>query len=230
MAQAKKKSRKTPPKAPVEKLQDEMVRDVDETLRQEKLQGLWNKYGSAVISAAVIIVLATGVSSAFKSYEQSKNEKATTALIEILDSGNSEKDLDAYISENKGTHQVVASFELAGKYRQDGEIEKASAIYKQISDNKKVGKIYQDFGTLLYAATTTDESQKQKLETLFKDDKSPWRAHAGFEWALYTASLGDHEKALKILEEVKGFEITSIGIRQKSEALITLYKLKGENS
>ncbi|MGB1076897.1 MAG: hypothetical protein ACPG05_01205, partial [Bdellovibrionales bacterium] len=216
----------TPPKAPIEKLQDDMIRDVDESLRQEMLQELWDKYGSTFVTAVAGVILLTAVVSGWDSYKTSKNEAYTTALIDALDGGTPIANLESYIESHTGAHQVIASFELAGQYRTEGDLEKANALYKDISENKKASPLYRDLATLLYVATSTDDAEKGKLEQLFGDEDSPWRAQAGLEWALHLASTGSYDEALDVLKTVQGLETTPIGIRQKAESLTTLYNLK----
>lgn len=224
---SQKGTRKKQPKGPAQKQNDEMIRDVDDSLRQDQLNALWTTYGSTAVTLVVGIILVTAVISGWNSWTTAKNQKITTELLAAKDSGTPKEALSEFIQTNKGTHQAIATLELAGQYRTDGDLEKAATLYKQVSENTKMDAVYRDLGTLLYATIDTHPKSKDLLEALAQNEESPWRAHAGLEWALFQASLNNYTGALDTLAMITALDSTPTGIRQKATTLMTLYKLKG---
>ncbi len=215
---------------PAQQQNDAMIRDVDDSLRQDQLRKLWGSYGSPLITLVVGIILVTAILSGWESWTQRKNEKYTDALIDARESNNIIKSMTDYSNSHTGSHQMIAQFHLAGEYRQKNQMEEARQIYKTLSENRNIEPLYRDLGTLLYASTSTEDSTKEVLETLSKKAESPWQSHAGLEWALFLASQGNYTEALEALERVTALDTTPTGIRQKAESLMVLYKLKGDAS
>src|SRR3990172_8191602 len=50
----------------------DIFREIDEDLRRDNLTRLWQRYGTAVVAAAVVVVLATAATVGWQRYEQSQ--------------------------------------------------------------------------------------------------------------------------------------------------------------
>ena len=218
MAKAQKKQ----PIDPMQQQNNEMIRDVEESLRQDQLKALWDQYGSTAITIAVAIVLFTAATSGWQSWESHSNQQSTDALITALDGG----ELENYVQSHKGTHKTIATLGLAGKYAKDGKREEAASLYKAIADDKKNPDIYRDLGSLLYATTSTEKNAQDKLVELSQKENSPWAPQAGLELALIEGEKGNIKEALEILTAITENENTPTATRQKATALTTLYTLK----
>ncbi len=63
---------------------NELIHEVEESLRQERLQAMWREYGPYVIGGAVLAVLFTALSAGWRSHEYHINTSQTAAVIEAL--------------------------------------------------------------------------------------------------------------------------------------------------
>lgn len=201
----------------------EMIRDVEESLRQEQLQKLWDDYGTMIVAAAVSVILLTAIVSGWNNWQAHKNQERTSGLIEAMNSGDVDMALSEYTQNNKGAHKAIALLERAGQARTDGNMDLAKDLYKELSQDKKVTVVYRDLGTLLYATTSDDLSL---LEAIALKETSPWQAHAAVEWAVYLDSKGHTDEAITALNTIVGKETAALGLQKKAKSLVALYTIK----
>lgn len=229
MAKASKKSKDKQPIDPVMQQNNEMLRDVEDSIRQDQLKALWDKYGSMAVTIAVGVVLITAAISGWNAWTSSQNKKDTTVLIEALNTNNLEQSLSSYIQDADGAHKTIASFKLAAEYKQSGQTQKATDLYKTIAQDGDMDDLYTDLATLLYATNTTGDEAANALEELADKPQSPWFSHAAIEYAVYLANQGSFTKSINKLDEILDSETTPIAIRQKAEALKSLYTIQSAN-
>ena len=62
--------------------------EIDEAMKQEKLQNLWEKYGGLIIGILVLIILGTIGNEVYKNWTDSTNQKQTEQMLALLDGEN----------------------------------------------------------------------------------------------------------------------------------------------
>ena len=65
--------------------QNALIREVDEDLRQERLERLWKAYGKYVIAACVAVVVAVGGNEYWKYYQAQQLDRDSTTFQSALD-------------------------------------------------------------------------------------------------------------------------------------------------
>ena len=59
---------------------DSFIREVEEELRSDRLKGFWDRFGTYIIAAAVIVVIATAAWTGYEYYTESRaNASGDTA-------------------------------------------------------------------------------------------------------------------------------------------------------
>ena len=53
----------------------DMIRDVDESLKQDRLHALWKEYGPTLITAAILLVLVTAIMAGYRGWKENKLEE-----------------------------------------------------------------------------------------------------------------------------------------------------------
>ena len=65
-------------------VQENLLREIQEDLRRERLEKLWKRYGSVLIGAALAIVVAVAAYQAWKAWELSQLSKVLDAAVNRL--------------------------------------------------------------------------------------------------------------------------------------------------
>ena len=63
--------------------EEALLREVDEAMRQERLQDLWDQYGNWVIGGIIIIITSVALGSFIRSMVESRNQKATAEIVAL---------------------------------------------------------------------------------------------------------------------------------------------------
>lgn len=188
-----------------------ILQEIEEDLERQKLEELWKRYGSWVLVAAVLIVLATAGISAGHAWRSQQQQKTTAALIGILDSspadaGKRIAPLEAFAQKHHGTTQaVLAQLQAAGLAAQEGDAGKAVALYDAIAANTKADPAFRQLADLLAVRAQMDSGDpvilQKRLQPLLADN-APWRASAREDEAFLALRAGDKAKARQLFVEL----------------------------
>ncbi|MBU6234875.1 MAG: hypothetical protein KGQ41_03435 [Alphaproteobacteria bacterium] len=63
---------------------ENLLRDAEEALQQERLREFWKQWGTTLVGMAVMLVVGTGAGVAWREWQKAKNEKATAALFKTV--------------------------------------------------------------------------------------------------------------------------------------------------
>lgn len=63
-----------------------LLRDAEEALQQERMLEFWRQWGNTIIGMAIMLVVGTGAGVAWREWQESRNEKSTAALSAVLGS------------------------------------------------------------------------------------------------------------------------------------------------
>lgn len=163
---------------------DALFREVEEELRREQFQKLWERYGTYIIAAAALIVVSVGGVKYWESHKLSRSQSVGAeyeAALALAASGKKDEAAKAFeqIAEN-GTagYATLAELELAGADLKAGNRKEAQAVFDKIASQGSADSILTDFAKLQAAALRLGEADyadmKARLTPLMSDDSS-WR-------------------------------------------------------
>lgn len=213
----------------------DILQEVDEALKQDKMVKLWQNYGRYIIAALVLVVLMTAAKSGYEYHHRSTSERATTALISILNNDNAYKQaaLSDFIKTSKGGSLIVAQLELAGAQLDDGEKDAALATFNALAENSKAPAYFQDFAKLMSIQLKMDTMNDEQvtaitvqLNALIDDEKSLWRYHALLNRAAISAAQADYKAAIADATRVKTAPNMPQTLINRAVALEQLYTIK----
>ena len=205
---------------------NELIHEVEESLRQERLQAMWREYGPYVIGGAILAVLFTAASSAWRSHEYRINTTQTAAVIEAMTAPEPAAALDKITTTLRPGPRALAFLSEAGTLLQDGKNNEALAVYDRAAADKTVPEPFHSLAVLLEARLAWSMKGKidaqtlwplkghsqadiaksllEKLQPLIVDEKNAWRDYARVQAALITAhDLNDYSQARALLAPVK---------------------------
>ena len=159
---------------------DSLLREVDDELRREQMQKIWQRYNGLILGAAALIVLGVGgykvmegrriatteaagsdFNAALKLSESNKTDDAVKAFQKIADTG-------------PAGYAALAKLHLAGAHVKAGKTAEALAAYQSIIDSPGSDSLLRDFAQLQVATLRVGEAdfteQQNRLTPLAGDD------------------------------------------------------------
>ena len=165
----------------------DIIREVDEQLRKEQFEKLWERYRGAILSGAVAIVALVGGYKLWQAHLA--NQAATvgaqfdaaTGLMAAGKPADAVKALEALQSSAPAAYANLAALRLAAKTAADGKTDDAVARYDAIANNSGVDAIFRGFARIQSAQLKLDKSDFTTLQNQLNDltaTDSVWRNSA----------------------------------------------------
>jgi hypothetical protein len=168
---------------------DSLLREIDEDLRREKYEKLWKRYGSYLIAAGVLLVVAVAGFKLWKYQDDLSRTEASrklTAAMELQETDKSAADekLQRLIEDAPAGYAMLAGFRRAALLAQDGDRQAARALYQDLQRTASPPP-YRDLAVILDAMTALEvealpldaDAIRDRLQPLVVD-ANPWRFSA----------------------------------------------------
>ncbi len=211
----------------------DLFTEVDEALKQERLEKLWQKYGGFLIGFLAVIVLGTAANEGYIAWKKSHNEQQTAALIETLKTDRSAEELLNVTELLDSRLTQLVKIQAAGLLLNDGDKTKAMEIYAEVSkDAAKNSEIKSlaDYMTITLDDSMSAEEKIIHLKHIADDEDNPWRFQALIDSAVLNANgLKNYTAARAMLYDVVNAEEAPKSLRQKAQSLDILYAAQGSS-
>ncbi len=118
---------------------DNVFREVDEELRNERMNKLWRRFGPYVIGVAAFIILLVAGNEAWRWWQTSSANQGAdqfTAAIQSVESGDiaaGQIALSEVVASGSGQYPLLAKFRMAALLAEDGKIDEAVAAYDALT-------------------------------------------------------------------------------------------------
>lgn len=166
---------------------DALSREIDEELRREKLEKLWEQYGTYVLGAAAALVLAVG---GYQVYEQRKKSfaaengaryDAAVTLIEQSKTDEAQKALSEILASGHAGYASLAQLQLAGIHLKANRPQDALAVFEALATSPTADADIKTFALLQAAALRLGEADFTELQNRLKpvaEGSTAWRFQA----------------------------------------------------
>ncbi len=154
-------------------VEDALLREVVEDVKNEQLQQLWNKYGLYIIIAVAFILTATISFESIKSWKEKKNQEISNAYsvaMSLQSQGRLDESLDVYNSlayKNLGIYDDLAKLQIANIYLEQGKNEDAMAVLTTMINSSDTIPQMKKIATLkLISYKLDDNTPADEINTL----------------------------------------------------------------
>ncbi len=188
-----------------------LFQEVEEDLERQKMEALWRRFGPWIVAAAGVIVLATGGYTTWHAWQAEREQKATGALIGILDTSSTDpakqiSALEDFAGKNHGVMPaVMAQLHAADMASKHGDSKQAVAIYDNISGDPKADPAFRQLADLLAVQAQMDDGDpvtlQKRLQPLLAEN-APFRYTAMQDEGFLALRAGDKAKAKQIFTEL----------------------------
>lgn len=191
---------------------DELLRELHEDIRRERLHALWKQFGRHAIGLSVsIVLLTTGI----VWWQNHKHEKYTAATAEFLQADQSLNAneftkalavLEDIRGHTHGDFSALAGLKQAYVYERLEKKEEALALYKNIYGQSGLSAMVKDMAGLRYVILGQALDAKADVSAVMDSITAkgrPWRASALENKGMMLWSAGNIEEAQKIFTSLQ---------------------------
>ena len=215
---------------------DQFIREVNEEIRQDRMEGLWKKYKWVIIGIAVLIVVVTGASRGWQSYSESQSaasgDKFMAAVALSNDGKHDEaiKNLEALSTSGSGQYPALAQLRIASEVAKRGDVDEAVAAFDKIaadsSFNATLQSVAQLRAGLLLVDSGTMEDVTKRLGALAEGGE-PFRHSAREGLGLSAWKANQLQEAHKWFQAIMDDAQSTAGTRSRADVMLKLLAGKG---
>ncbi|MFQ5765412.1 MAG: tetratricopeptide repeat protein [Rhodospirillales bacterium] len=217
-----------------EKSEDDLLfREIDEELRQEQWQKLWQAYGNYAIAAVVALVLGVAGYQGWRAWDVSTSQaegRRFTQALALVAGDQADEALKAFTSiaaDSRAGYQLLARFQEARLLARRGDAAGAAAAYRAVAEDGGVDSLYRDLAAILGALQALNtagadlEALKRRIEPLAADG-APFRWSAREVLALAAEQSGDQAGARKRFTELAAAAGAPQGVRARAQEMLSI--------
>jgi hypothetical protein len=203
----------------------DIFREIDEELRRDNIAKLWERYGQYVVGFAVVIVLITAGTVAWREYQQRIQRAESVryaAAMELAQKNELARAADdfAALARSAGDGQAtLARLQEAALRGRAGDEAAAVAAYKAIAQDGSLDTVYRDLAALLAALHEMHSGDPKaiiaEIAALTKPD-NPWRPSALEITALAHLRAGERNEARDIYKGLADDLTAPQGLRARA--------------
>lgn len=215
----------------------DLLQEVDEMMRQERIEKFWHENRNYIIGVIVGTILLTGIISGYRSWNNSVKEHQTATLVTMQEATDYPQNvLDAKKLNLRGGLRGIAFLQAAGAFMEQEKEDEALKLYQRTANDKGIPADFRYLGALMAAQLQIDKEDTD-LEALLKtlapalnDNKSPWQNHARIQAALVCAKLKKYDQALPLLNAVQDTQGLPETLTKRAADLARLYTLENRGT
>ena len=209
----------------------DFFREVNEAVRQDRYNELWDKYGVYALAAAALIVAGVAGFKVWSYWQEQKAQAAGTDFSQAvteLDSGDVAKArdvLNSLAAKGPTGYQILSRFQLAAAEAQAGSTDKALALYDALAADPEADTILKGLATIQAATLKLDTADYAEMERRVKgliDENSPWRYSARELLGLSAYRQNNVPAAEKQFSELVADQGTPQNLRERADMMLSL--------
>ena len=215
----------------------DIFREVDEAVRREQLNKLWERYGGYFIALAILFVAAVGGWRGYQWWEAKQAAEAGLAFTTAILASEQGKHEEAEAAFAKIAKEGTASYRLLANFREAAELARhdakaAVAAYDVLASNRAFGPAMQDLANLragyILVDTAPYEEIRGRIEPLTAADRT-FRHSARALLALAAWRANDTATTRRWFDMILADGETPTTTRSQAEMLMTLLGPDGKS-
>ncbi|MBX9683717.1 MAG: tetratricopeptide repeat protein [Hyphomicrobium sp.] len=188
---------------------DSLLREVEEELRREQMQKIWERYNGLILGGVALIVLAVGGYKWLESRRIADAEARGAEFTAAVQLSNDKKTDEAVAAFQKiadtGSSGVasLAKLHIAGAHLKAGKTDEALVAFERLANDASADQLLKNYAQLQVASlkmSTSDFTDIQNRLSPLAADSSPFKTSANELLGIAAFKAGNLEIARKHLE------------------------------
>jgi hypothetical protein len=210
--------------------------EVDEEIRRERLQKLWDRWGWTIMALAFVVVLAIAGWRGWQWWEAKRAAEAGAAFDAALTLSESGKHQDAEAALDKIAADSPSGYRTLARFREAAELaardrQAAVKAYDALAADGRIGRTLQDLAAVRAGLLLVDTASLNELQTRLEPltaAERPFRHTARELLALAAWRTGEVATARRWFDLIMTDTETPTGTRGRIEMLIALAQADGK--
>ena len=213
-------------------LDDPLLREINDELKQERLAKLWKTYGGYAIGGALALIVGVAGFQAWRSYDLNRRAEAGArfAAAQALAAKNQPADAVAAfeaIAKDGDGYALLARFRGAALLGSSGDAAAAVGAYSALADDTGSESLYRDLAVVLgaFQELNVDGGKSgifsDRVQALAKGD-GPWRLSAKEAAALVALARGDRKSANALYAELAQYAGAPQALRERANEMLKI--------
>ena len=215
----------------------DIFHEVDEEVRRERLQKLWDRYSIYIIALAVLIVAAIGAWRGYEYWEAKKAAAAGAAFESALSLSEAGKHAEAEAAFAKVAAEAPAGYRMLARLRAAAELAQtkpADAVkaYDELAADTSLGATLQDLAAVRAGMLMVDSAPLSDMRRRLDSVAEPGRAfrHSARELLALSAWRNhDFTAARRYIDMIATDGETPPGTRARADVLSALIAADGKS-
>jgi hypothetical protein len=211
----------------------DLMKDVDDMVRQERLMAVWNTYGNYMIGAVLALIVAVALNQGYQAWFNANARAHTRVILQATDGKDPGPALQTVAQDLTGTSAATAYILAAQDFQKNGKTAEAVAAVLAARNDARADKDIRDLATLLWVRMVAgDDAQdvgalQSALAPLMRDDNQPYAWAARIESAALAADRQDDPaRAIEILTPMLNNPGLPYTQADRAKAMVQVYKTR----
>ena len=209
---------------------DDIFKEVDEELREERLTKIWKRIGPYVIGILSGTIIITSAVIGYREYDETQRQNWGVQFAEAMnlsEEGNWQESLDLFETLTEKTnlgYKTLSLFQAASLYARNGNKEKALEIYQSL-ESEALDENFQDLATLMLIYLQFDNADPEILEKRIEKLASkgnPWYYNAVELKGFLFAKQKNKEKQIEIFNILSKDNKAPEGVRTRANDMLAI--------
>lgn len=215
----------------------DILREVDEAMRVERMQRLWEQHGKTIIFILAAIILGTAADAGWKGYKAHKAEKQTSALLNAVTGDDPAAGVAKLTTELHGSGLAFAALAAGKAAIEKQDYEAAIGFYQDALKDKSIQADLHDLIVVQLVSLELDHQEKttgqellDQLAPVLKSNQSAWYPRGLLLSAVIKAHKDkDYKGALEQLALMSAVPDLPASLQAQMDALKEVYTYNLQN-
>lgn len=208
---------------------DSLLREVDEELRREQMEKLWQRYNGVILAGAALIVAGVAGYKYLEARRMSAAESAGAAFnaaVKLADESKTDDAIKAFEDIAKSGprgYASLAKLHVAGALAKAGKQAEAVTAYESLANDGSADQLLKNFAQLQAASLRMAEADFTEMQNRLNSltgDQSPFKVSARELLGFAAFKAGKNDEARKLLEPLLIDPAASQGIQDRIKVVM----------